>query len=46
LQAQTNSISVGLSSDWLDVPSSFAANQMILTVDPAADCVFYRLVYP
>jgi len=46
LQAQTNSISVGLSNNWFNVPNSIATNQMTFTLDPAGGCVFYRLVYP
>jgi len=46
LQTQTNPISVGLGSNWLDVPDSGTTNQMTFTVDSAAGCVFYRLVYP
>jgi autotransporter-associated beta strand protein len=46
LQAQTNSISVGLGSNWFDVPNSVITNRMSFTVDPAVGCVFYRLVYP
>jgi fibronectin-binding autotransporter adhesin len=46
LQAQTNSISVGLSNHWFDVPNSIATNQMTLTLDPTVGCVFYRLAYP
>ena len=46
LQAQTNSVSVGLSTNWLDVPNSAATNQMTIAPDPTAGSVFYRLVYP
>jgi len=46
LQAQTNTISVGLSTNWFDVPSSTATNRMMFPLDPAVGCVFYRLVYP
>ena len=46
LQVQTNSLSVGLSTNWRDVPNSTATNQMTFSLDPAAGCVFYRLVYP
>jgi autotransporter-associated beta strand protein len=46
LQTQTNSVSVGLNSNWLDVPNSIATNQMTFALDPTAGCVFYRLVYP
>ena len=46
LQVQTNSISVGLSSNWVDVPDSAATNQMAFSIDPTVGCVFYRLLYP
>lgn len=46
LQRQTNSLSVGLSGNWVNVPNSAATNQMTFTIDPTAGCVFYRLVYP
>jgi autotransporter-associated beta strand protein len=46
LQVQTNSLSVGLSSNWLGVSNSTATNQMTFTLNPDAGCVFYRLVYP
>jgi autotransporter-associated beta strand protein len=46
LQAQTNSTSVGLGTDWRDVPNSIVTNLMTFTLDPSASCVFYRLVYP
>jgi autotransporter-associated beta strand protein len=46
LQAQTNSMSVGLSANWFDVANSVTTNQMSFPVDVAEGCVFYRLVYP
>jgi len=46
LQVQTNSLSIGLSTNWSGVPNSLVTNRMIFTVDPAVGCVFYRLVYP
>jgi autotransporter-associated beta strand protein len=46
LQAQTNSVSVGLGANWFDVPSSLTTNQMSIMVDLAVGSVFYRLVYP
>lgn len=46
LQVQTNSLAVGLGTNWRDVPNSFATNQMTFVLDPAAGCVFYRLIYP
>ena len=44
LQVQTNS--AGLSNNWFNVPNSIATNQMTFTIDSAAGCLFYRLVYP
>jgi autotransporter-associated beta strand protein len=46
LQVQTNSSSLGVGANWLDVSNSIATNQMAFTLDPSADCVFYRLAYP
>lgn len=46
LQFQTNSASVGLSTNWVDVPNSVATNRITFTVDPTISCAFYRLVYP
>jgi autotransporter-associated beta strand protein len=46
LQVQTNSTSVGLGANWYDVPNSVSTNQMTFAINPAAGCVFYRLVYP
>ena len=46
LQAQTNPITVGLNSNWFDVPGSTTTNQIIMPVNPANGTVFYRLVYP
>jgi autotransporter-associated beta strand protein len=46
LQAQTNSSSVGLSTNWFTVPNSITTNQMTFPIDPAVGSVFYRLVYP
>jgi autotransporter-associated beta strand protein len=46
LQAQTNAISVGLGTNWFEIPNSAVTNQMTLTVDPMAGSIFYRLIYP
>ena len=43
LQAQTNALSVGISSNWNAVPGSTSTNQVTLPIDPANRCVFYRL---
>lgn len=46
LQAQTNSVHVGLSTNWVDVPGSGATNRVFGPVNPANGSVFYRMVYP
>jgi autotransporter-associated beta strand protein len=46
LQAQTSSVSVGLKSNWFDVPGSTTTNHMIIPVSPTNGSVFYRMVYP
>jgi autotransporter-associated beta strand protein len=45
LQAQTNALSTGLSTNWADVTSS-AVSSTNITVDSTKPTVFYRLVYP
>ena len=46
LQAQTNSLSVGISTNWVDVANSSTTNQVIIPIGLTNGCVFYRLVYP
>jgi len=46
LEGQTNSINVGLNTNWSTVPGSAETNHMILPIEPANGTVFYRLVYP
>jgi hypothetical protein len=46
LQAQTNSLQVGLSTNWFDVAGSAAGTSSKITVNPAAPAVFYRLSQP
>lgn len=45
LQAQTNSLSVGISTNWSNY-SSGNTNSMTVPIDPANGAVFYRLVAP
>jgi hypothetical protein len=45
LQAQTNSASVGLSSNWVNVTGSTSTNQVVIPVNPNNGTVFYRLMY-
>ncbi|MGH7978564.1 MAG: hypothetical protein ACREE6_04270, partial [Limisphaerales bacterium] len=44
LQAQTNSLSVGISTNWVNVTGSTATNQMVFPIN-ASNAVFYRLIY-
>jgi len=46
LEAQTNSLQVGLSNDWVIVPSSGSTNEMTFPIGPANGAVFFRLMYP
>jgi autotransporter-associated beta strand protein len=46
LQAQTNPITIGLRSNWVDVPGSTAVNSISVTVNPTNGSVFYRMIYP
>lgn len=46
LQAQTNSLSTGLSTNWTDVAGSTSVNSVNMTINPANGAVFYRMVYP
>ncbi|HWI58830.1 MAG TPA: hypothetical protein VNZ22_16510, partial [Bacillota bacterium] len=43
LQAQTNSVGVGLSTNWVDVPDSATVTQKVMPVNSANGAVFYRL---
>jgi len=44
LQAQTNSLSVGISTNWVNVTGSTTTNQEVFPANPN-DTVFYRLLY-
>jgi autotransporter-associated beta strand protein len=46
IQSQSNSISVGLSTNWVDVPGTAETNQISMPINPANGAVFYRMVYP
>jgi fibronectin-binding autotransporter adhesin len=43
LQQQTNSLSIGLGTNWVDVPGSTSIISTNITIDPAKPTVFYRL---
>lgn len=46
LQAQTNTLSTGLNTNWVNVPGSDIVTNMIFNVDPANGAVFYRMIHP
>jgi autotransporter-associated beta strand protein len=46
LQEQTNSLNVGLSTNWFAVSGSTATNVLSLSIDTAVPTAFFRLVYP
>ena len=46
LQVQTNPVSIGLASNWVDVAGSTSVNTETFTLNPANGSVFYRMVYP
>ncbi|HEX9046247.1 MAG TPA: hypothetical protein VF988_04415, partial [Verrucomicrobiae bacterium] len=46
LQVQTNSLTAGLSGNWVDVPGSTLTNNFVVPLDAAQGSVFYRLIYP
>jgi fibronectin-binding autotransporter adhesin len=46
LEAQTNSLAAGLSTNWFTVPGSTSSNAISIPVSAGNPCVFFRLVYP
>jgi hypothetical protein len=46
LQAQTNRLDTGLSTNWVDVPGSSAITQTNISVDSAKPLMFFRLRSP
>jgi hypothetical protein len=46
LQSKTNTASVGLGTNWIDVAGATTTDAVSLPVNPANGAVFYRLVYP
>lgn len=46
LQMQTNTLSGGLNTNWVDVAGTASVTSTNILVDPAAPTVFYRLRYP
>jgi hypothetical protein len=46
LQSQTNSLNLGLSTNWADVLGSGSSTQAIININPANPTVFFRLRKP
>lgn len=46
LEAQTNAPGVGITTNWVRIPSSTNVNGMSFPIGPANGTVFFRLVYP
>jgi hypothetical protein len=46
LQSQTNSLSVGLGTNWLDVAGSSTTNAVTFPISANNPTVFYRLRHP
>jgi fibronectin-binding autotransporter adhesin len=46
LQSQTNSLAVGLKTNWVDVTGANLTNQVVIPVNATSGSVFYRLIYP
>lgn len=46
LQTQTNSVSIGLGTNWVTLPGSTTTNRVIVPIDPSNGSVFYRLALP
>ena len=46
LQIQTNSVSIGINTNWVTLTGSDAVTSTNLTINPANGTVFYRMVYP
>jgi fibronectin type 3 domain-containing protein len=45
LQAQTNTLTTGVTTNWFDVDGSSTTNQVTITIDPNSPTVFYRMKY-
>jgi hypothetical protein len=45
LQSQTDSVSAGIGTNWVNVGNSTETNVLIIPISTANGCVFYRLIY-
>jgi hypothetical protein len=46
LQSQTNTLAVGLSTNWVTIPGTDLSNTYSTTINPTNRAVFYRLINP
>ncbi|HEX7653561.1 MAG TPA: hypothetical protein VF607_08645, partial [Verrucomicrobiae bacterium] len=46
LQVQTNTLTIGLGTNWVDWPGATTTNQVVLPISGQNPGVFFRLVYP
>jgi len=46
LQSQTNTTSVGLTTNWVNVTGGNLTNKVVIPLDTTKGTVFYRLIYP
>jgi autotransporter-associated beta strand protein len=46
LQTQTNTLSTGLNTNWVNVPGSDGVTNMSFNVDTTQGAIFYRMVHP
>lgn len=45
LQAQTNSLDAGFTTNWVDVPDSTNVNRVRFPINPTNGCAFFRLIF-
>ena len=45
LQSQSDGLSAGIGASWVNVSGSAATNKIVIAINPANGCVFYRLIY-
>ena len=46
LQSQTNNLTSGLGTNWVNVPGSMQTNQMAMPLNATNGAVFFRLLRP
>ncbi len=46
LQTQTNSLAIGISTNWVDVAGATLTNQVVVPITATNDSVYFRMIYP